>query len=67
MKGQHKITLTVEIDGGEGVFTQTQEFSSGNPLWHATEFFKNVVHPIRKIKKAMRAVYGSHKEDGDED
>lgn len=57
-KGQHKITMTVEIDGGDMVVSQSQEFSSGNPLFHASEFFRNSVHPIRKIKKALTAVYG---------
>lgn len=57
-KGQHKIIMTVEIDGGDLVVSQTQEFSGGNPLFHASEFFRNSVHPIRKIKKALTAIYG---------
>lgn len=57
-KGQHKISMTVEIDGGDLVLTQVQEFSGGNPLFHASEFFRNSVHPIRKIKKALTAIYG---------
>ena len=62
-KGQHKVTVTVEIDGGEMVISQSQEFSGGNPIFHSREFFGSVVHPIRKIKKAIKAVYGEPKDE----
>lgn len=60
MKGYHKITITVEIDEGEGVFTQTQEFSSGNPVFHASEFVKTSEGVTARLKKAVEAVYGVH-------
>lgn len=56
--GQHKVTVTLEIDGGVGVFSQTQEFTSGNPIYHAEEFAGKAQYPIQKIEKALKAVYG---------
>ena len=57
MKGQHKVTVTVEIDG-EDTLTFHQEFSSGNPAFHAAEFASAAMKPVGKIKKALESVFG---------
>lgn len=65
MRGCHKITITAEIDGGAGVFTQTQEFNSGNPIFHASAFITALQAPVGRIKKAIEAIYGIKPDERD--
>jgi hypothetical protein len=55
--GQHKVTVSVEING-QSDFSLYKEFSSGNPIYHAEEFVRAVSEPVTKIEKALKAVYG---------
>lgn len=57
MKGQHKVSVTVEIDG-EDTLTFQEEFSSGNPAFHAAEFVSAAMKPVGRIKKALESVFG---------
>lgn len=67
MKGEHKVTVTVEIDGGETVVSRTLEFSGGNPLWHAPEFFKTASAAVLHVQDGIAGIYGDIRERNSSD